>query len=101
LWWQHKGLLLLLLLLLPCIGLVARQASGEGKLLLLPLPLPLSSMLTWLQVALTPMNLGLNPQSLHSVFPIALYEGKESREALTPVLQPLNQPMQQLHATTS
>jgi hypothetical protein len=47
-------------------------------------------------VAITPMNLGLNPQSYHSVFPLMLYEGKESRENFKKMLGPLNASIDQL-----
>ena len=33
-------------------------------------------------VAIVPLNLGVAPQSLHAVYPIAMYEGKEKREEL-------------------
>ena len=36
------------------------------------------------------MNLGFNPQSYHSIFPIYLYDGKETRENLQTMLAPLN-----------
>lgn len=48
-------------------------------------------------VALTPMNLpGINPCSYHSIFPLMLYEGKETREQLKEVLTPLNSEMDEL-----
>ena len=47
-------------------------------------------------VTLTPMNLGYNPNSLHSIFPLMLYEGKERREDLKAVLSPLNTQLKQL-----
>ena len=47
-------------------------------------------------VALTPMNLGYNPNSLHSIFPLMLYEGKERRDDLNAVLSPLNTQLMQL-----
>ena len=52
-------------------------------------------------VAITPMNLGLNTQSYHSVFPIMLYEGKETREALKEVLKGLNAQMDECRETHS
>ena len=47
-------------------------------------------------VALTPMNLGFPVQSYHSIFPIMLYDGKETREELRVMLAPLNNDLRQL-----
>ena len=47
-------------------------------------------------VALTPMNLGFPVQSYHSIFPIMLYDGKETREDLRIMLAPLNTDMGEL-----
>ena len=47
-------------------------------------------------VALTPMNLGFPVQSYHSIFPIMLYDGKETREDLRVMLAPLNTDMNML-----
>ena len=33
-------------------------------------------------VAIVPLNLGISAQSMHAVYPIALYEGKEKRSEL-------------------
>ena len=47
-------------------------------------------------VGVTPMNLGFNPQSYNSIFPIMLYEGKETREDLKKMLKPINNGIKQL-----
>jgi hypothetical protein len=53
-------------------------------------------------VALTPMNLPcINPLSYHSIFPLMLYEGKETRKHLKEILTPLNADMDDLEADAS
>ena len=42
------------------------------------------------------VHAGMNPQSYHAIFPLMLYEGKETRAALQTVLGPLNAEMDEL-----